>query len=99
MFRSLIVATATTLCLVSGCTTNSVTGERQFHTMSFEQQVALGSEQYNPSQQQQGGRYVVDPELNLYVSNVGQKLAAYSKVKLPYEFVVLDNDEIGRAHV
>lgn len=92
MFRSLIVATATTLCLVSGCTTNSVTGERQFHTMSFEQQVALGSEQYNPSQQQQGGRYVVDPELNLYVSNVGQKLAAYSKVKLPYEFVVLDND-------
>lgn len=92
MFRSLIVATATTLCLVSGCTTNSVTGERQFHTMSFEQQVALGAEQYNPSQQQQGGRYVVDPELNLYVSNVGQKIAAHSKVKLPFEFVVLDND-------
>lgn len=88
----LLTATAASLCLVSGCTTNAVTGERQFNTMSFSQQVALGAEQYGPSQQQQGGRYVVDPELNLYVSNVGKKLAAYAQVQLPFEFVVLDND-------
>lgn len=87
----LMTAATATLCLVSGCTTNAVTGERQFHTMSFSQQVALGSEQYGPSQQQQGGRYMVDPELNLYVSNVGKKLAAHAQVKLPFEFVVLDN--------
>ncbi len=76
--------------ITGGCATNPVTGKTQL-TMPLSQQIAIGNEQYSPSQQQQGGRYVVDPELNLYVSRVGQKVAAQSPTKLPYEFVVLNN--------
>ncbi|MBU2886313.1 M48 family metalloprotease [Gilvimarinus agarilyticus] len=60
--------------------------------MSPAQEVAIGAQQYGPSQQSQGGRYVVDPDLNVYINRVGQKLAAVSdRPDLPYEFVVLNN--------
>src|SRR5690606_11672088 len=52
-----------------------------------------GRQHYVPSQQSQGGRYVVDPELNLYISGVIRKLAdAATGPNLPYEIVVLNND-------
>ena len=41
--------------------------------------------------QVEGGDFDVLPELTTYVNGVGQKLAAVSDRKLPYEFVVLDN--------
>lgn len=78
-------------CVMAGCTTNAVTGKRQF-TMPIAKQISIGKQQYQPSLQQQGGRYAIDPELNLYVASVGNKLAAYSPVKLPYEFTVIDNN-------
>ena len=79
--------------LLSGCVENPVTGKKQFSLVSASQEVSIGDQNYLPSQQQQGGRYSVDPELSLYVSRVGQKLAAVSDRKeLPYEFVVLNND-------
>ncbi|BFM18661.1 M48 family metallopeptidase [Maricurvus nonylphenolicus] len=79
--------------LMGGCSVNPVTGEQQFTLMSASQEVAIGTRQYAPSQQSQGGRYSVDPDLNLYVSQVGHKLAAVSqRPNLPYEFVVLNND-------
>jgi len=83
---------ACTMAVLSGCTVNQVTGQRQF-TMPFAEQVKIGNAQYGPSQQQQGGRYVIDPDLNVYVSEVGKAVAAPSPVKLPFEFVVLNNDE------
>jgi len=74
------------------CSVNPVTGEKELTWMSASQEVATGQKQYIPYQQQQGGRYMVDPEVNLYVQRVGQKLAAVSDRKdLPYEFVVLNN--------
>lgn len=81
------------LCVsLAACGVNPVTGEKELTLMSASQEVATGEQQYKPYQQQQGGRYVVDPELNLYVNQVGQKLAAVSDRKdLPYEFVVLNN--------
>jgi len=80
------------LVSLAGCTVNPVTGESQLSIMSPAQEVALGKKNYLPSQQAQGGRYSVDPELTLYVNQVGQKLAALSdRPKLPYEFVVLNN--------
>lgn len=87
--RSVTVILA--LFVATGCTVNQVTGKRQL-SMSFSEQVALGKQQYGPAQQQQGGRYVVDPDLNVYVNRVGQSVAKPSPVNLPYEFVVLDND-------
>lgn len=88
-FISLIL-TALLSSLLS-CSTNPVTGKSQW-SMPVSEQIAMGAQQYQPSQQQQGGRYVVDPEVNLYVSNVGQKVAAHADLELPYEFVVLNND-------
>lgn len=82
-----------TTVLISGCSENPVTGSSEFSLVSARQEVAIGQENYQPSQQAQGGLYTVDPELSVYVNNVGQKLAAVSdRPGLPYEFVVLNND-------
>lgn len=87
-----IALLATLALLTTACSVNPVTGDNELSLMSAEQEVALGAQQYGPSQQSQGGRYVVDPDVNAYVSQVGQKLAAVSdRSGLPYEFVVLNN--------
>jgi len=79
------------LFCVSGCVTNPVTGQSEIGFVSIEQQIAIGEQQYVPAQQMQGGEYVVDPELHDYVSQVGNRVAKYSNVSLPYEFVVLNS--------
>jgi predicted Zn-dependent protease len=81
------------LSFITGCTVNPVTGESQFTIISPAQEVSIGAKQYGPSQQSQGGQYIVDPDLTVYVNSVGQKLARVSeRPNLPYEFVVLNND-------
>lgn len=78
---------------LAGCAVNPVTGKQQLMLSGQDQDIATGSQHYKPSQQSQGGRYVVDPELTPYVNQVGKKLAAVSgNPGLPYEFVVLNND-------
>lgn len=78
--------------VLAGCSVNPVTGEKQLSLISESQSIAMGAEQYVPTQQTQGGRFYVDPELGLYVSEIGQKLAAVSdRPDLPYEFVVLNS--------
>ncbi|RBP31147.1 putative Zn-dependent protease [Marinobacter pelagius] len=80
------------LAFVAGCSVNPVTGEKQLSLIPESQELAIGAEQYVPTQQTQGGRFYIDPELNLYVSEVGRKLAQVSdRPDLPYEFVVLNN--------
>lgn len=84
---SMVFALALTACAV-----NPVTGKKEFTIMSASQEVAVGEQNYRSYQQQQGGRYIVDPELNVYVNSVGQKLARVSdRPDLPYEFVVINN--------
>jgi len=80
------------LFLVS-CAVNPVTGESQFSLLSRQDEISIGSEQYGPSQQSQGGVYKVDPELSAYVNEVGQRLATVARrdYDLPYEFVLLNN--------
>ena len=87
----LLLALTALLLATTGCSVNQVTGERQL-SMPMSEQIALGSKQYMPAQQQQGGRYVVDPDLNVYVNRVGKAVAQPSPVNLPYEFVVLNSD-------
>lgn len=78
--------------ILSGCSVNPVTGEKQLSLIPESQELSIGSEQYKPTQQTQGGQFYLDPELNLYVSEVGQKLAKVSdRPDLPYEFVVLNS--------
>lgn len=61
--------------------------------VSPEQEIQLGSEQFEKMQEAQGGLYSEHPAIAAYVSKVGQKLAAVSdRPDLPFEFVILDND-------
>lgn len=78
--------------LATACSVNPVTGNKELTLMSAQQEVMQGEKLYDGYQQQQGGKYVVDPELTFYVNGVGQKLARVSdRPDLPYEFVVLNN--------
>jgi len=77
--------------LLAGCAVNPVTGDRELILVSGEQELAMGAQNYAPMQQSQGGPYDVDPALTEYVQSIGGQLADVSDVKLPYEFVVLNN--------
>ncbi len=80
-----------TVSLLGGCSVNPVTGKKELTLVSEAQELSIGKQQYAPMRQAQGGDYVVDPQLSAYVSEVGQRLAAVSDRKLPYEFHVLNN--------
>lgn len=91
-FIRLSACTLIAMSLVS-CAVNPVTGQKEMMFDSVAQDIATGTQNYVPSQQSQGGQYVVDPGLTAYVNQVGKKLAAVSDLpSLPYEFVVLNND-------
>lgn len=79
------------LLVVTGCSVNPVTGQRELVMVNTAQEIEMGEQNYSPMQQSQGGVYDVDPELTGYVQRVGQRVALQSGVNLPYEFVVLNN--------
>jgi len=89
-FISGVFILAATL-LTSACSTNPVTGRSELGFVSTDEEIELGRENYGPMQQSQGGKYIVDPELNAYVKSVGNKLAVHSDRKLPYEFVIINS--------
>lgn len=80
------------LFAMAGCSVNPVTGEKQLSLIPESQELSIGAEQYTPTQQTQGGQFYLDPDLTVYVREVGQKLARVSdRPDLPYEFVVLNS--------
>ena len=85
----LIVCLST--AVLSGCTVNPVTGKSELSLLDESREIELGTQQYQPSQQAQGGRYASDPQLTDYVSSVGQNLARAADRRLPYEFVIIDD--------
>jgi predicted Zn-dependent protease len=87
----IVLSTAFVFTMLGGCVINPVTGDRELGLVSADQEIAIGEQQYEPSQQMQGGEYALDAELTAYVAEVGQKLAAVSDRQLPYEFVVLNS--------
>jgi predicted Zn-dependent protease len=76
---------------LNGCGTNPVTGQKELQFVSEEQELAIGAQQYGPSREMQGGDYVVDPAVEAYVREVGQRLAAVSDRQLPYDFNIINN--------
>lgn len=85
------------LVAVTACGTNPVTKKTEFQFVSQAQEISIGTQNYSPARQSQGGDYVIDPELTAYVQAVGKRLAAVSdRPDLPYEFVVL-NDSVPNA--
>lgn len=89
--RPIVLLASLAFACSSGCVINPVTGDRELALISADQEIAIGQQQYGPSQQMQGGEYALDSELTAYVASVGQKLAAVSDRALPYEFVVLNS--------
>ncbi|MBW9266427.1 MAG: M48 family metalloprotease [Candidatus Thiodiazotropha sp. (ex. Lucinisca nassula)] len=87
----LLIPVALSLSLITGCAVNPVTGKKELSLVSEAQEMEIGRKNYAPLRQSQGGDYVVDKKLTAYVSEIGQKLAAVSDRKLPYEFKVLNN--------
>ena len=75
----------------AGCSTNPVTGEQELSLVSTEQELAIGSKNYGPYRQAEGGDYVLDPALSAYVEGVGQRLAKVSDRPLPYEFSIVND--------
>jgi len=85
------IAGALVLLCLTACSINPVTGEREVTLISAGDEIAIGSAQYSPSRQMQGGDYVLDPDLTAYVAGVGERLAAVSDRDLPYEFSILNS--------
>jgi predicted Zn-dependent protease len=80
------------VALMAGCATNPVTGKKELTLISEDREIALGTQNYTPAQQSQGGPYTASPELVRYVRSVGNRLAKVSdRPNLPYEFTVLNN--------
>src|SRR3989304_2911885 len=80
--------------LLTGCAVNPVSGKQDIVLMSEEQELALGRKT-NQQVLQQYGVYD-DQELNAYVKNIGEKLAAQSHRRdLVYRFTVVDSKEVN----
>ncbi len=77
--------------IVGACATNPVTGKNELLIVGEDWELDVGRKNYAPLRQAQGGDYVVDPAVEIYVRQVGQKLAAHSDRELPYEFHVIND--------
>jgi predicted Zn-dependent protease len=76
---------------LAACATNPVTGKSDLMLVGEGTELQIGEKNYAPQQQAEGGDYELDPALTSYVQKVGNRLAAVSDRKLPYEFTVLNN--------
>lgn len=92
--RNLVMILAV-LALLPSCATNPATGKSELMLISESREIRLGEENYGPARQMQGGDYNADPAVTEYVREIGQKIAAVSDRKLPYEFVVLNSPEVN----
>jgi predicted Zn-dependent protease len=86
-----ILAVAVVAIVLAACGTNPVTGKKEIQFISESSEINIGNENYAPMRQSEGGDVKVLPELTAYVNEIGQKLAAVSDRRLPYEFVVLNS--------
>lgn len=77
--------------VLAGCGVNPVTGKSEIQFVSETQELQIGEQNYAPTRQSEGGDFTVEPALTAYVNEIGQKLAAVSDRKLPYEFKVLNS--------
>ncbi|MFW5815920.1 MAG: M48 family metalloprotease [Wenzhouxiangella sp.] len=88
-FRLLIALLAPMIAI--GCAVNPVTGERELNLYDKDWEISTGEQHYAPLRQQQGGDFVLDPELVAYVQQVGQRVAGPAPRDLPYEFAVINS--------
>jgi predicted Zn-dependent protease len=84
-----------TVVLLTACSTNPATGQRQFNIVSESQEISIGRESHGEIIRQ-FGVYNEKPELNRLVERVGRELATKSeRPHLPWTFTVLDSPMIN----
>ncbi|HEU4523250.1 MAG TPA: M48 family metallopeptidase, partial [Thermoanaerobaculia bacterium] len=77
------------------CSTNPVTGDREFNIVSEAQELQMGREAHQQVVQQ-FGVYDEKPELNRMVETIGRRLAANSdRPDLPWTFTLLDTPMVN----
>jgi len=82
------------LLLLAGCATNPVSGDADFVLLSEGQEMEIGRKEH-ASILKRYGRYG-DAELQAYVKEVGQRLAARShRSHLEYSFTLLDSADVN----
>lgn len=90
-FRALLTPS---LALMLSCAVNPATGERQLSFIGEEQEIQMGREATQQVEASIG--LVENPELQSYVSRIGQELAATSeRPDLPWSFEVVDDPVVN----
>jgi predicted Zn-dependent protease len=88
------VLAAVVLATMAACATNPATGRREVTLMSEAQEISLGKESDAQIRQEMG--LYDDPELQRYVSDIGQRLAKLSeRPTLPWQFAVVDQPAVN----
>jgi predicted Zn-dependent protease len=90
--RSALLALALIVTLVD-CETAPVTGRRQLILVNQEQEIQLGAQAFVQAKAQ--SRISDDPAANAAVSRVGQRIASATGLKLPWEFVVFESNQVN----
>ena len=92
MRRVLVILLSLCFTLVA-CSTNPVTGEKNFILPNLDEnwERQVGQQMYAPMRQSQGGDYILDSDLTDYVEGVGQRLAVHASRDFDYEFHVLNS--------
>jgi len=91
MRKILLLINCILLLWLTGCAVNPVTGKNELALVSEATEINIGTKQYLPARQMQGGDYKTSPAIVSYVKRVGQRLAAVSDRQLPYEFNVIND--------
>lgn len=85
---------ATTIITLTGCSTNPVSGKKDFSLISKDQEIAMGKQGHR-SILKKMKRYN-NPRLQAYVNNIGQQLARKShRNNIRYTFTVLDDPSVN----
>lgn len=80
--------------VLASCATNPVSGKREVSLMSEAQEIAIG-QQSDAEIRREMGAYD-HPELQRYVADIGQRLAALShRPSLPWSFTVVDHPAVN----
>jgi len=95
MQKNLIFAILWLGLLPAGCAVNPVTGQEQLMLISPNQELQIGRE-YAPEVEKQLGGRIQNQELQNYVNNIGQQIAAVSHTpELAFHYVALNHESIN----
>jgi predicted Zn-dependent protease len=96
MPNRILISLGLLFCLaLTGCATNLITGRDELMLIAEDQDFAIGK-QYAPEVTRQMGGRIELPELQNYIDNVGQKIAAVcQRPQWQYHYVALNDNSVN----